>query len=195
MEQGIHFFKMPAENNAAFEISRRAYNTHFHEHMIWNLLACIWYAVFAYDTHLPHNPNPTHCVAYTRQSQFFSYQYHEFSFLLGFLFIRTFMRSSWNITRVSHKSHYFMALFQSTSTKDSLATKSQRKHTAVWSLIVQNSCHKSLSNPKHGEYSHLTAQLNSIAWNLHSQTAPNFLSVHLIWWPTQHFVILFPLCS
>jgi len=60
----------------------RAYNTQvfsmhiihrFCVHMILNLLLCIWYAVFVYilyDTHLPHNPNLTHRVAYTRQSPF-----------------------------------------------------------------------------------------------------------------------------
>ncbi len=37
-------------------------------------------------------------IAYTRQSQFFAYQYHEFSFLYGVLFIRTFMRSRSNIS-------------------------------------------------------------------------------------------------
>ncbi len=52
-------------------------------HMIRTCLACIEYTVFAciwyaicwrayailgtYDKHLPHNPNPTHCVSYARQ--------------------------------------------------------------------------------------------------------------------------------
>ncbi len=39
-----------------------------------------------HDTHLPHNPNPTNRVAYTRHNQFLPI---EFLFLLGALFIRT----------------------------------------------------------------------------------------------------------
>ncbi len=60
-----------------------AYIHRFCMHMILNLLLCIWYAVFVYilyDTHLPHNPNPTHRVAYTRKS-IFAYHYHEFCFI------------------------------------------------------------------------------------------------------------------
>ncbi len=70
-----------------------AYDTHvfglhiicsFRMHMIWNLLPCIWCTVFAdilYDTHLPHNPNPTHCVAYTRQSPFLRINTTSFCFI------------------------------------------------------------------------------------------------------------------
>ncbi len=104
----------------------RAYDMHmlgvhiirsFHVQMIWNLLACILYAVFAYiwyeicwhaydtqfshtyDTHSPHNPNPTHCVAYTCHSQFLHINTTSFylEFLFGVLFIRTFMRSGWSV--------------------------------------------------------------------------------------------------
>ncbi len=35
-----------------------------------------------YDTHLPHNPNPTHCVAYRRQSQFLCINTTSFCFYL-----------------------------------------------------------------------------------------------------------------
>ncbi len=44
-------------------------------HMIWYEIC--WRAYYdtqfsrSYDTHLPHNPNPTNRVAYIRQSQFF----------------------------------------------------------------------------------------------------------------------------
>ncbi len=51
-----------------------------------------------YDTHLPHNPNPTHCVAYMYMPKsIFAYQYHKFLFF-GVLFIHIFMRSGWSVT-------------------------------------------------------------------------------------------------
>ncbi len=67
-------------------------------------LAYIWYAVFAciwyeicwhayntllsrtYDTHLPHDPNPTHRVAYSRQSPFLRINTTSFRFLFGVLY-------------------------------------------------------------------------------------------------------------
>ncbi len=50
----------------------------------------------AYDTHLPHNPNPTHHVAYTRQRPFLHINTTSFRFYFGVLFIGTFMRLGWS---------------------------------------------------------------------------------------------------
>ncbi len=65
-------------------------------------LACIYYAVFVcilyktcwhaydtqfshtYDMHLPHNPNPTHRVVYTRQSPFLRVNTMSFHFYLAY---------------------------------------------------------------------------------------------------------------
>ncbi len=37
-----------------------------------------------HDTHLPHNPNPTHCVAYTCQSPFLRINTMSFCFYLAY---------------------------------------------------------------------------------------------------------------
>ncbi len=63
----------------------------FGVHMIRTCLVCIWYAVSAYDPHLPHNPNPAHRVAYTVQSNCISIP--RVLILFGVLFICTFVRS------------------------------------------------------------------------------------------------------
>ncbi len=67
----------------------------FGVHMIWNLLACICYTVFVYiwyaSTPQPKS-FPSHSI-HTPKSIFLLYQYHEFSFLFGVLFLHTFMRS------------------------------------------------------------------------------------------------------
>ncbi len=81
-----------------YEYDWHAYDTKFSR--AYDIEIC-WHV---YDTHLPHNPNPTHCVAYTRQSHFFLYQYHKFSFLFGTLFIRTFKRSGWSSRLAASRS-------------------------------------------------------------------------------------------
>ncbi len=40
----------------------------------------------AYDTHLPHNPNPTHREAYTHQSPFLRINTTSFHFYLPYIY-------------------------------------------------------------------------------------------------------------
>ncbi len=72
----------------------RIYDTNVFGVHINAVFTCIWYqnCCRAYDTqfsrtydmHLPHNPNPTHRVAYTNQSQFLRINTTSFHFYLAY---------------------------------------------------------------------------------------------------------------
>ncbi len=84
----------------------------------------------------PTIPNPTHRVVYKRQSNFFAYQYHEFLFVFGVLFIRT-MRSG-----LSHHHHHKYSFCYSLKIK---SHEVQRKNVFITSenLILEDSHFKS----------------------------------------------------
>ncbi len=58
-----------------------AYNTQFLRAYDTNFVVS-----YDYDTHLHHNPNPTHCVAYTHQSKFLRINTTSFCFYLAYYY-------------------------------------------------------------------------------------------------------------